>query len=248
MERVLANWHAAYYLQPVAALCALFACYRLILTTSELKFRSIFLCYAITVAHLFVLGDITIYHEVNFFNSIKVIEIMNLTFALIEAYVFYTFYISIIENRHIKRALRILSLATYAVIISGIVYLLNSGYTLEIGQYLDIVFTIDLAFLIFPGIWYFYELSSQKNVYQFKIILLSLCFTAYCLLSVPFYSILDWLKTIHTPGYNLLFALHYLCIAAVCLTLSAYPSRSYRLRLSFSKIRTGKFISFVHLQ
>lgn len=228
MERVLANWHATYYLPLVLLCCAIYSLLKLYVNRG-VEYRTHFIIYILSVLILFVITDFATYAFVGPTPKVdRFIELLNLLFALIETYVFSSFVNSIIRTPLIRKFSLILQLSTFCILVGGIIYLFTSRKLSDFDVVSNLFYTIQLLLLTFPGMWYIYEIHAGRAPYNHKNLILVLCFVGYCLLSVPFFSIATWLGTVYAEGYFILFSLHFFCLACLCLALGFY-SQSIQL-------------------
>ncbi|HVG11423.1 MAG TPA: hypothetical protein VM843_00405 [Flavisolibacter sp.] len=222
MDNVLANWQATYYLLPFLHFCAIYSLIKL-LSNKKLRFRNHFIIYLGSILLLFVSDDVITYLYIDPpIGLLLYTESLNLLLATIESYTFYSFFTSIINTIIIKKIFKLLKAGTIILLV-GAFYLLFSMNSLREFQILaDLLYTVQLLVLIFPGIWHIYEVHAEKAPYNHKDLILSLGFVAYCLLSVPFFSIATWLRNIYAEGYYMLFSLHFFCLGCLCISIAYY--------------------------
>jgi hypothetical protein len=216
IENILHYWFKTLYLHPVVVCCCIYVLLQLRREKNQLSKH--FKCYVISLLCLFISGDI-IYSvlDVPRLLASKITEVLNNTFTIIETWVFYFFFSTIVKSEVFKTFLKI---CLTTVIIAGLVI----NFLVIFNDTVRAIFQMGFYFEVLHGytiigacLFYFYEVYRKNDVLDNNSSFLAFIIFSYSIISSLYFVLFVQLNLIFYAIFQVLSAIHYILLISVCL-------------------------------
>jgi hypothetical protein len=187
------------------------------LISGQSPFKVEFLIYVISIQILFIGGiSVTASRIFPMAEMVKITEVANLIFSVIETLVFLTFFSKILRANWAQIFLKALKVAVIAGGLIVIGYHLRTSVQMDnVGYYFT---TINLSFLIISSLHYFYEIYRHDFDLIPSRTYIVLALFSYAIITIPYFTLAAHINSnaflIH--GF---YTIHYLLLSSLCYCL-----------------------------
>ena len=224
IERLFSDWSEVYFTEPVACIISLIAIILGLKNFRKENTYAYFILYSISCFLLLSLVAIFKIISTHYTRSYGIIiEAGNTTFELIELFVFYYFFLNIIKSNFVQSLMK-LSFVTFLIfVVLFFIKLNDQNFTrTDVLRLSTLIGSIKFFLLLIPIFTYFFELFSSdpiKNIFYSPSLWITSGLFLYCLATLPFLLISDFLYDSHRSLYLLMFSIHYLSLSFMFLTI-----------------------------
>lgn len=225
-EKLFKLWDQQYYFDFFVILCILTALYTAVKFKQRGKVYHFLFLYILSALFLFPVSDIILAFILNPIHETHIvfIETTNISFALTEYIVFCTFFNVVLKSKII----RVLMLSFLPLIVAAlIVFILKSqSHTLsnsEMTRFADIVISVELLFLGFLCIVYYFELLTvppSRNLLQSPSFWIVSGLFFYCFMIAPFFLVSERFVSSLTHSYYIFYSVHYISFGCLFLAIT----------------------------
>lgn len=210
-EKMLDGWHERYYDEPFMFVCELTAIILGIIYQRKNRIGQFFICYAIIDVLMLV---IMVYLE--YFPAISTQKFELSTFIInsisfsCELLAYYFFFQQVLQNNLIKKIIDFLRFVFIGLACFNLLNIILFHFRITGKNDTYYLGVIEFFFLIVPSLFYFAELFTKlsvKNLFQRPSLWITTGIFFYAFVSIPFYSILQYLYNSEYQFNNELIAL-----------------------------------------
>lgn len=225
-EKIIDLWEIYFYMQPLWYFSMLIAFLFGIKYFKKDKNYSLFLIYIISGLLIFPSALFINNINISSFEKTIITEISNTLFSIIEIAIFYNYFNNLLKTKSVLLVMKFCFLSF--VILSIVLFLKLENQKLlisDISSFSYLLNTAEFFFLLLPCLVYFYEslnvkIIITKSLKETPSFLISTGLFFYIIVSLPLLLIGNTLKTYSSNMFHIMFALHYLSLSILFLSLS----------------------------
>ncbi len=224
-EKINSRWSGTYYIEPIVILISLISIMVGVRFFRKEKSYIAFILYSLGCFFLFIVTNlfVALYRYKASPPSLTkaiILQTLNIVFALGELSIFYFYYLKIIRSKYTHTIMKI-CLATFLIfVIFSLIKINDKNFDVfDINQFSALISTIQFLLLLLPVFLYFLELIKNeylKEINQSPSIWINCGLFVYILVTLPFLIISE---SLDKHLYNLMYALHYLSLNILFLTI-----------------------------
>lgn len=225
IERLLKTSRHLCYVDFLLFACEITAIIVTIFSLKRIKYSYLFLLYCCSAFLLILYGKLTFFIYSRSESTVFVTETSNIIFAMIEYFVFYTFFRQIFARRLIRQGMDLFGIS---LLVATAMYFYKSfrgGISEEaIYEFSDFIISSELFFLGILCLIYYFGLFQRKpssNLSESPSFWITTGLFFYALMITPFFLILtDTFRIKHEQIYYSLFILHYLSFSFLFIAIA----------------------------
>ncbi len=213
-----------FFLVFLVAICAIYSFCKIWRSEKGEK-RTLFLIYTSSVVIIILFAYfLRLQIARSYAGYIKVLEISNFMFSLIELLVFSRFFYGTLPHFNNKSPFHLISgfIITTSVIFCYLVLSPVTSQTLIKAS--ELLCVLELVSIMVLCLSYFFRMYKQDIVMDFSTSLFVVYLSAYCVLGIAFFSIAESLRYSWPQIYQVIYSVHHLSLGILCLSIPSNKS------------------------